>query len=164
MCLSWGCVWWVPYVTFVSNNVIRTNIITSDRLDLFLILGNNAKAKIWVISLVIDRDGLPTLVGMNDSTVAKSSKKTHFIPSNVRPWLHSFRWRQGSGEATSWPAVRPPNGRGEPGGDVWKHHLAVKYVKWNNVWKMALWIFNFSWMSWHSLKRPISWNENILFR
>ena len=48
MCLSWGCVRGDPYVIFLSNNVIRTNIITSDKLDILFILGNNAEAKISV--------------------------------------------------------------------------------------------------------------------
>ena len=53
--------------------------------------------------------------GMKCSTVAESLKKTHFIvPSTARPWLHSLRWRWGSGQATSWLAARPPNGRGGP--------------------------------------------------
>ena len=112
MCLSWGCVWCAPYVTFVSNNVIRTNIITSDKPDILFILGNKTKGEIWDnFSFVI---GWLYLLGMNVSTVAESSKKTRFIASTARPWLHSFRWRRGSGEATSWPAVRPPNGRGGP--------------------------------------------------
>ena len=49
MCLSWGCVWGDPYVIFLSNNVIRTNIITSDKLDILFILGNNAETKISVL-------------------------------------------------------------------------------------------------------------------
>ena len=98
MCLSW--VWCAPYVTFVSNNVIRTTII---KHDIHFILSNIAadqneilKMFLWLVWLLYPP------AGMKCSTVAESLKKTHFIvPTAARPWLHSLRWRWGSGQATS---------------------------------------------------------------
>ena len=111
ICLSWGCVWWAPYVTVVSNNVIRTIIIKHDiPFILEYYWDQNTSLK---LSLIFGFAVIPT--GMKCSTVAECSKKTHFIPPiTARPWLHSLRWRRGSGQPTSWLAARPPNGGGGP--------------------------------------------------
>ena len=93
--------------------------------------------------------------GMKCSTVAESLKKTHFIvPSTARPWLHSLRWRWGSGQATSWLAARPPNGRGGPRCGSLKASSRLQQSntskrKMGSKWPYEFLIFH-EWMSLHT--------------
>ena len=147
MCLSW--VWCAPYVTFVSNNVIRTIII---KHDIHFILSNIAiRSKcnfknVPMIGLVV----IPTSRDEVQYCGWKSQENSLYSPQHC-PSMASFppmEVRQWAGnllacrQASKWPRRDK----------VWIFENiitspAVKYVKKKNGIKMALWIFNLSWMN-----------------
>ena len=112
MCLSWDWVCWAPSVTIVSNNVIRTIII---KYDIPFILeyywDQNTRLKLFLIGFAV----IPT--GDEVQYCGWMFQENSLYTPHHCPSMASFppmEARQWAGQATSWLAARPPNGRGGP--------------------------------------------------
>ena len=150
MCLSCDCVWWAPCVSPVSHNVIRTNSITILRRWINFIFGmysfDNIKSwyceLLWCLLLYLQ--GSRTSLQdwgwrfLEDSLYSR-------LAATLRPWLPSFRLRQGSGEAwgRNLLACRlASNGWGKQGRGCFKLK-ALRHWHFQNIHtQMSSWILN----------------------